>query len=93
MKRRRRQRTRKRRMKEKGGVEVNSWLSSTHLGELAVSKPLQPPHAVAGLPLAGGPPGDHDAGPPGETLDLSPHQLTDTKAFVILLRGERGRRG
>lgn len=66
-------------------------LHSTHLGELAVSEPLQPPHAVAGLPLAGGPPGDHDARPPGETLNLPPHQLADAKAFVVLLQGGGGR--
>lgn len=72
-----------------GSLQV---LLSTHLGELAVSEPLQPPHAVAGLPLAGGSPGDHDAGPPGESLDLPPDQLADAKAFVVLQQ-EGGRTG
>lgn len=55
-----------------------------YLRELAVSKPLEPPHAVAGLPLAGGAPRHHDAGPPGEALDLPPHQLTDAETLVVL---------
>lgn len=55
-----------------------------HLRELAVSKPLQPPHAMAGLPFAGGAPSHHDAGPPGKSLDLPPHQLADAKTLVVL---------
>lgn len=55
-----------------------------HLRELSVSEPLQPPHAVAGLPFAHGAPRHHDARPPGEALDLSPDQLADSKAFIIL---------
>lgn len=63
-----------------------------HLGELAISKPLQPPHAVAGLPLAGCAPRHHDAGPPGEALDLPPHKLADAKTLVVLDRGGRTQR-
>lgn len=60
------------------------FLFPPHLRELSVSKPLQPPHAVAGLPLAGGAPRHHDAGPPGEALDFPPHQLADAETLVVL---------
>lgn len=56
-----------------------------HLGEFAVSEPLQPPHAVAGVPFARGPPRYHDARPPGEALYFPPDQLTDSKTFFILV--------
>lgn len=65
-------------------------LISAHLRELAVSEPLQPPHAVASLPLAGGAPRHHDAGPPGEALDLPPDQLANAEPFVVLRGGEGG---
>lgn len=58
--------------------------SLPHLRELAVSKPLQPPHAVAGLPLARRPPRHHDARPPGEAFDFPPDQLADSKTLVVL---------
>lgn len=61
----------------------------SYLRELAVSKPLQPPHAVAGLPFAGGAPRHHDARPPGKPLNFPPHQLTNAKTFVVLGVGEK----
>lgn len=68
------------------------FLFPPHLRELSVSKPLQPPHAVAGLPLAGGAPRHHDAGPPGEALDFPPHQLADAETLVVLeVRRQRER--
>lgn len=66
--------------------------SPSHLRELAVSKPLQPPHAVTGLPFTSSPPCHHDARPPGKALDLPPHQLTDPKTFVVLKVNKAGER-
>lgn len=60
-----------------------------HLREFAISKPLQPPHAVVGLPLASGTPRHHDARPPGKALDLAPHQLSNSKTLAILDGGGR----
>lgn len=44
---------------------------------------------MAGLPFAGGAPSHHDAGPPGKSLDLPPHQLADAKTLVVLNGGGR----
>ena len=42
---------------------------------------------MGGLPLAGGTPRHHHAGPPGEALDLPPHQLPDAEALVVMTTG------
>lgn len=44
---------------------------------------------MAGLPFVGDAPRHHDAGPPGETLDLPPNQLPNAKTFVVLGVGEK----
>lgn len=67
---------------------MRTLLLNSHLRELAITEPLQPPHAMSGLSFARGAPGDHDAWPPGEPLDLPPHQLSNAKTLVVL-RGER----
>lgn len=63
---------------------------NAHLRELAVAEPLQPPHAMRGLSFARSAPGDHDAWPPGEPLNLPPHQLPNTETLVVLRGEERG---
>ncbi|KAL0595220.1 hypothetical protein AAY473_035410 [Plecturocebus cupreus] len=59
-------------------------LPETHLRELAIAKPLDPPHARHGLSLGGGFPRYHHGGPPGEALDLPPHEVPYSKLLPIL---------
>lgn len=63
------------------GSPTSPW---THLGELAITKPLDPPHAGHGLALGGGLPRHHHGRPPGEALDLAPHEVPNSKLFPIL---------
>lgn len=56
----------------------------THLRELAITKPLDPPHAGHGLALGSGLPGHHHGRPPGEALDLSPHEIPYPELLPIL---------
>lgn len=59
-----------------------------YLRELPVSEPLHPPHARDGLALGRGSVGDDDRRPPGETLDLSPDELPNSK-FLPILKAEQ----
>jgi hypothetical protein len=59
-------------------------LPLAHLRKLAITKPLYPAHSGHGLSLGGGFPGHHHGRPPGEALDLSPHEVTYSKLFIIL---------
>lgn len=55
-----------------------------HLREFPVSKPLHPAHARDGLALGRGSVGDNDCRPPGETFDLSPDELPNSKFLPVL---------
>lgn len=67
-----------------GAGPLEPALPWTHLGELAIAKPLDPPHAGHGLALGGDLPRYHHGRPPGEALDLSPHEVPYSKLLPIL---------
>lgn len=58
----------------------------SYLGELPVPKPLHPAHARDSLALGRGSVGDDDRRPPGETFDLAPDELPNSKFLPILKR-------
>lgn len=65
------------------GGGISAW-AKPYLGELPVPKPLHPAHARDSLPLGRGSVGDDDRRPPGETFDLAPDELPNSKFLPIL---------
>lgn len=62
--------------------------SSTHHGELSVSKPHDPSGSLGGSAASRHPPGHDAAGPPREPSQLPPNQLADAKTTTVQLLGQ-----
>lgn len=69
---------------QEGLQPTPSQKQQAHLRELPVPKPLHPAHARHRLALGRGSVGNNDRWPPGETLDLPPDELPDSKFLPIL---------
>lgn len=88
------------RQQKRAGEGISAWAKpgagrgrqQAYLGELPISEPLHPPHARDSLALGCGSVGDDDCRPPGETFDLSPDELPNSK-FLSILKAKESNTG